>query len=172
MLPRKLFVLVLIGLFVLALGACAKKQTAKVEPPPAVEVTEQPATPVEEVEETPQEETPTMKMPVLNDVFFEFNKSNLTDQAKQALAENARQLIDAAMAAISIEGHCDERGTNAYNLALGERRANSAKDYLVSMGVDAGRISTTSYGEERPFDTGHDEAAWTKNRRAHFVIKQ
>ena len=73
--------------------------------------------------------------------------------------------------AVTIEGHCDERGTNAYNLALGEKRANAAKDYLVSLGVDGGRITTISYGEEKPFDAGHDETAWTKNRRGHFVVK-
>jgi len=170
MLRKQLFVFILIGVFVLALGACAKKQTAKVEPPPAAEVTEEPAAPpVEEIEETRQEE-PTIKMPVLNDVFFEYDKSRLTDEAKQTLAENAKQLTNGA--AITIEGHCDERGTNAYNLALGERRAKSAKDYLASLGVDAARISTISFGEERPFDTGHDEGAWAKNRRAHFVVKQ
>jgi peptidoglycan-associated lipoprotein len=69
-----------------------------------------------------------------------------------------------------IEGHCDERGTGEYNLALGERRANSAKKYLISLGIEPSRISTISYGEERPFDQGHNEDAWTKNRRAHFVI--
>ena len=173
MLRKQLLVFVLIGLFVLALGACAKKQTAKVEPPPAAEVTEQPATPpVEEVEEVPQEVTPTVTMPVLNDVYFEYDKSRITEESKQTLADNARQLKDAGMVAITIEGHCDERGTNAYNLALGERRAKSVMEYMVSMGVDASRITTVSFGEERPFDTGHDEAAWAKNRRAHFAVKQ
>jgi peptidoglycan-associated lipoprotein len=173
MLRRQLLVFVLIGLFILTLGACAKKQTAKVEPPPAAEVTEQPATPpVEEVEEIPQEAAPTVAMPVLNDVFFEYDKARLSEEAKQTLADNARQLKDASTVAVVIEGHCDERGTNAYNLALGERRAKSAMEYLVSMGVAAARITTISYGEERPFNTGHDEAAWSKNRRAHFTVKQ
>lgn len=166
MLRRQLLVFILIGLFVLALGACAKKQTAKVAPPPVVEVTEQPVEPpVEEVEEAP----PVVKL-VLNDIFFEFDKSRLTDEAKRILAENANQLKGAGAA--TIEGHCDERGTNAYNLALGEKRAKAAKDYLVSLGVDGGQITTMSYGEERPFDQGHDEAAWAKNRRAHFVVKE
>ena len=71
---------------------------------------------------------------------------------------------------IQIEGHCDERGTVEYNLALGERRANSAKRYLTSLGIPENRISTISYGKERPLDPGHNEEAWTKNRRAHFVI--
>lgn len=167
---KQLFVFALIGLLVLALGACSKKPTTEVQTTPEqAQVTEQPVeTPVEEVEETPQE---MVKMPVLNDVFFEFDKSRLTDEGKRVLADNARQLKDAAGAKITIEGHCDERGTNAYNLALGERRANAAREYLVSLGVEAGRIATISYGEERPFDTGHDEAAWAQNRRAHFAGK-
>ena len=72
---------------------------------------------------------------------------------------------------MTIGGHCDERGTNEYNLALGERRAESAKNFLVSLGVNASRLKTISYGEEKPVDTGHDEAAWSKNRRAHFVTE-
>jgi peptidoglycan-associated lipoprotein len=71
---------------------------------------------------------------------------------------------------IQVEGHCDERGTNEYNLALGERRANAAKKYLVSLGVSTDRISSISYGEEKPLDAGHNEEAWSKNRRGHFVI--
>ncbi len=173
MVRKQLFVFALIALLVLALGACSKKPTTEVQTAPEqTQVTEQPAeAPVEEVAETPQEET-AMKMPVLNDVFFEFDKSRLTDEAKQVLADNARQLQDATAAMITIEGHCDERGTNAYNLALGEKRANSAREYLVSLGVAAGRITTISYGEERPFNTGHDESAWSQNRRAHFAAKQ
>ena len=71
---------------------------------------------------------------------------------------------------ITIEGHCDERGTAEYNLALGERRALAAKNYLVSLGIPADKVKTVSYGKEFPFDPGHDDAAWSKNRRAHFVI--
>ena len=73
---------------------------------------------------------------------------------------------------ITLEGHCDERGTGSYNLALGEKRANAAKDFLVSLGVPASQITTVSYGKDRPFDAGHTEAAWAKNRRAHFVVNQ
>ena len=72
---------------------------------------------------------------------------------------------------IIIEGHCDERGTNEYNLALGERRANSAKDYIVNLGVEPSRLKTVSYGEEKPFAEGHSEDAWAQNRRAHFVAQ-
>jgi peptidoglycan-associated lipoprotein len=170
MIYKKLFVLFLIGLLVVAVGACSKKQTTKVETEPATETVTETAPPVEEVQETIQE-TPVTKIPVLNDVYYDFDKSTLSAEAKQTLAENATQLKDAGSMAVTIEGHCDERGTNAYNLALGEKRANAAKDYLVSLGVDAGRVTTISYGEEKPFDAGHDESAWSKNRRAHFVVK-
>jgi len=170
MMYKKLFVLFLVGLLVVAVGACSKKQTTKVDTEPATETVTETAPPVEEVQEAVQE-TPVTKMPVLNDVYFDFDKSALSAEAKQTLAENARQLKDAGSMAVTIEGHCDERGTNAYNLALGEKRANAAKDYLVSLGVDGGRITTISYGEEKPFDAGHDETAWTKNRRGHFVVK-
>ena len=170
MMYKKLFVLFLVGLLVVAVGACSKKQTTKVETEPATETVTETAPPVEEVQEAVQE-IPVAKMPVLNDVYFDFDKSALSAEAKQTLAENARQLNDAGSMAVTIEGHCDERGTNAYNLALGEKRANAAKDYLVSLGVDGGRITTISYGEEKPFDAGHDETAWTKNRRGHFVVK-
>lgn len=174
MIVKKLFVFVLVIAFVFAMGACSKKKTTEVEtnPEPVVETAPPPPPPVEEVEEAPVEETEPMKMPVLNDVFFAFDKSNLTDESKRILADDASQLKEADQVTITIEGHCDERGTVAYNLALGERRANAAKDYLVSLGVNGSRIKTISYGEERPFDPGHNEAAWAKNRRAHFVIDQ
>ena len=171
MIYKKLFVLFLVGLLVVAVGACSKKQTTKVETEPATETVTETAPPVEEVQQEAVTETPVTKIPVLNDVYYDFDKTTLSAEAKQTLAENATQLKDAGSMAVTIEGHCDERGTNAYNLALGEKRANAAKDYLVSLGVDAGRITTISYGEEKPFDAGHDESAWTKNRRAHFVVK-
>ena len=86
------------------------------------------------------------------------------------LKENAELLKKYPKVKIQIEGHCDERGTNEYNLALGERRANSTKNYLVSLGISPDRISTISYGEEKPLDPGHNEEAWAKNRRAHTII--
>jgi peptidoglycan-associated lipoprotein len=88
----------------------------------------------------------------------------------EILKENAALLHKYPKVKIQIEGHCDERGTNEYNLALGERRANSTRNYLISLGISPDRISTISYGEERPLDPGHNEEAWAKNRRAHFVI--
>jgi peptidoglycan-associated lipoprotein len=106
----------------------------------------------------------------IQDAFFEFNESTLTADAQSALTSSATWLKKNGQYNLLIEGHCDERGTEQYNLALGDRRANQAKEYLVTLGIDAGRIRTVSYGEERPFDPGHNEAAWAKNRRAHLVL--
>lgn len=107
----------------------------------------------------------------LQDVFFAFDSSQLTWESRQALAENARILADASRFAVILEGHCDERGTNEYNLALGDRRARSVRDYLVQAGVPASRLTLISYGEERPFAFGHDESAWSQNRRVHFRVR-
>jgi len=104
------------------------------------------------------------------DAFFEYNDSSLSADAQTALTNSATWLKKNGHYNLLIEGHCDERGTEQYNLALGDRRANQAKEYLVTLGVDAARIRTVSYGEERPFDPGHDESAWAKNRRDHLVL--
>ncbi len=106
----------------------------------------------------------------LQDIFFDFNESLIRETDRVILDQNAAWLRAHPGVRIIIEGHCDERGTNEYNLALGERRARAAKEYLVAAGIDPGRIVTVSYGEERPFVLGHDEEAWRWNRRAHFVI--
>ena len=106
----------------------------------------------------------------IQDAFFEFNDSTLTADAQAALTSSATWLKKNPQYNLLIEGHCDERGTEQYNLALGDRRANQAKEYLVTLGIDSGRIRTVSYGEERPFDPGHNEAAWAKNRRDHLVL--
>jgi peptidoglycan-associated lipoprotein len=106
----------------------------------------------------------------IQDAFFEYNDSTLTADAQTALTSSATWLKKNPQYNLLIEGHCDERGTEQYNLALGDRRANQAKEYLVTLGVDTGRIRTVSYGEERPFDPGHDDAAWAKNRRDHLVL--
>ncbi len=107
----------------------------------------------------------------LGDVFFDFDKSELRTDAVAQLKTNANWLGEQAGRKVIIEGHCDERGTNEYNLALGERRANSAKDYIVNLGVEPARLKTVSYGEEKPFAQGHNEEAWAQNRRAHFVAE-
>lgn len=105
------------------------------------------------------------------DVLFEYDSAALTSEAKLLLQEKAAWMKANSTVSIKIEGHCDERGTTEYNLALGERRATAAKSYLVNLGVAASRISMISLGEEQPVDTAQTEAAYRKNRRAHFVIK-
>jgi len=109
--------------------------------------------------------------PPLKDIFFNFDKAVIRDDQKAALNDNVSWLKANPQARILIEGHCDERGTAEYNLALGERRARAAKDYLVGAGIAADRVSTISYGKERPFVLGNDESAWKWNRRAHFVLQ-
>jgi peptidoglycan-associated lipoprotein len=111
------------------------------------------------------------KESALKDAFFDFDKSSIRPDAKLNLDENAKWLKANPNAALTIEGHCDERGTREYNLGLGQRRAKAAKDYLVSSGINAKRIKIISYGKERPFVPGHDESAWKWNRRAHFVLQ-
>ncbi len=106
----------------------------------------------------------------LKDAFFDTDKADLRPDARDALAADAEWLKKHTSVKIQIEGHCDERNTEAYNLALGWRRCNAARDYLASLGVAADRISTISYGKERPFATCHDESCWWQNRRSHFVI--
>jgi peptidoglycan-associated lipoprotein len=108
----------------------------------------------------------------LRDVYFDFDRYDIRTGDKGTLDENARWLKSNQSALLLIEGHCDERGTNEYNLALGERRAKATRDYLVSVGIDAGRITVISYGEERPTCTDKAEPCWSKNRRAHFLVKQ
>jgi peptidoglycan-associated lipoprotein len=106
----------------------------------------------------------------LKTVFFGFDSSNLEADSKDALKLNSDFLKTNANVDVQVEGHCDERGGSQYNLALGERRANAVRDYLVALGVESKRISTISYGSERPKVEGHDEGAWSQNRRANFVI--
>jgi len=106
----------------------------------------------------------------LTTVYFDFDSSTLTSDAKQSLESNAKYLKNNSGVEIQIEGHCDERGSVQYNLALGERRAKSTKKYLEALGVSSSRISTVSYGKERPVALGHEESAWSQNRRANFVV--
>jgi len=113
----------------------------------------------------------TRDMFVNENVLFDFDRSTLTPAAREILKGKAAWLRANPNAAVTIEGHCDERGTTEYNLALGDRRAKAAKDFLVDMGIAASRLSTISYGEEKPLVQGSDEAAWAQNRRAQFVIR-
>ena len=109
---------------------------------------------------------------LLEPVFFVLDSADLDERGRQVVEANAEMLSRFPTWSVTIEGHCDERGTPEYNLALGERRALAAQRYLLQLGLDGTRVRTVSYGKEFPFDPGHDEAAWAANRRAHFVITQ
>jgi peptidoglycan-associated lipoprotein len=106
----------------------------------------------------------------LQKIYFNFDSADLSEESRSILSKNADLLSKQSALKVRIEGNCDERGSDEYNMALGERRAKAAKDYLVSLGVQAERLSIISYGEEKPAVDGHDEAAWAKNRRDEFVI--
>jgi peptidoglycan-associated lipoprotein len=106
----------------------------------------------------------------VKDAFYDFNKSDIREDARQALTRTAEFLRSYPQVKVTIEGHCDERGSTEYNLGLGERRAQAAKNYLISLGIAAGRLETVSWGKERPFCTEHTEGCWQQNRRGHFVM--
>ncbi len=178
---------VVFAVLVLAIAAgCAKKKppvARPVPPPPSTTATRpaEPPTPVAEPQPVPPE-------PVAEDalsskdideinknspfqpVFFALDSSDVDSAGQQTLDANAGILKKYGSWVVTIEGHADERGTAEYNLALGERRALAARAYLLSLGIPADRLRTVSYGKEFPFDPGHSEAAWAKNRRAHFVV--
>jgi len=131
--------------------------------------------PVAEVQEevVVKEEVVVYKAPDLvmrEDIYFAFDKSTLTAAAQDNLLKKAQWLRQNSDATVTIEGHCDDRGTAEYNLALGDRRAESAKSFLIDLGIDPSRMTTISYGEERPVDPRNTEEAWAKNRRDHFVV--
>jgi len=157
----------------LLLSSCAKKTTnvAPAEEPPAPRYRAEPAKPQPEqpkpmVREESSEATPL----AFESIHFDYDKSDLTAAARDMLAHHASLLRNNSSVKILIEGHCDERGTIEYNLALGDRRAEAIVRYLSSLGVDRARLSTISYGKERPLELGHNESAWYKNRRAEFKI--
>jgi peptidoglycan-associated lipoprotein len=185
----KSVVLILLILGLVAGVACRGKKTPPVArptpPPPAVEPgTPAPPTPPEPSREPTIPPEPKVEEADLNakdldtlnrespfqPVFYGFDSSDLDAQGQATLNANAELLKKYPGWTITIEGHCDERGTAEYNLALGERRALAARNYLVSLGISADRLRTISYGKEFPFDPGHNEEAWAKNRRAHFVV--
>ena len=163
-------------------GAVGPGPAPIVAPPapiPAPRIAETPVTRPRPPAETPVQPVPAQATPApsavpppsqLKDVFFEFDRFQIRNDQKTSLDENMAWLKANSRVKVSIEGHCDERGTPEYNLALGERRAKAIMNYLVGAGIAADRIVTVSYGEERPFVLGHDEAAWKWNRRGHFVI--
>jgi len=108
----------------------------------------------------------------VKDVYFDLDKSDLSPEARSALTKDAEFFRSYPQVHVSIEGHCDERGSTEYNLGLGQRRAEAAKNFLISLGIPADRMETTSWGKERPFCTEHDESCWQQNRRGHFVLSK
>jgi peptidoglycan-associated lipoprotein len=168
----KRLVPILVVLAIAVLGGCAKKKPPVTSTPPPAPTTTTPAPTPPPPAPTPVETpAPTMvKEGDLQPAFFDLDASTLRSDARAALDADAKLLRGDPGAKVVIEGHCDERGTVEYNQALGEQRANAAKDYLVAQGIDAGRMQIISYGKERPFADGHDETAWQQNRRAHFRL--
>lgn len=168
------FSLVVLPLFaVLAFTGCSKdKEVAESAPPPATtpppETTTPTPPPAEDTTAPPSESTVQDK---LKDIFYDYDSANLSAEAQSILDADGKVLMDNPSVNVSIEGHCDERGTVEYNLSLGDRRAQSARDYLVRYGVPTARLSTVSYGEERPFATGQDEESFAQNRRAHLAVR-
>jgi len=176
-----------LALLAVVLGLACKstpKAEAPVTQPPAFESKPQPAEKVDETagfkEAAPRDES-VAESPsslaeklntqgVLRPVFYDFDKYDLQAGATKTLADNAARIKEYAQFKVRIEGHCDERGTVEYNLALGEKRARASRDYLTSIGVPASRLTIISFGKERPADPGHSESAWAKNRRAEFLF--
>ncbi len=176
--PR-LMTSLMLGSALILTAACAKKAPEELPPPPPTKTTP----PAAVVTETPQPQptTPTnipgsradfVATAGTDTVLFATDSADLDAEATATLAKHAQWLQQNPAVRVTVEGHCDERGTREYNLALGDRRANAAKNYLVSNGVPADRISVISYGKERPVAQGSDEAAWAQNRRAVTVVLQ
>lgn len=163
---------VLMGILILAFFWGCKSGTKikpAVEPSQEeVKAAEEPVTPPVKEPEVQKEEKPVEIK--LEPIYFDFDRYFIREDAKKSLNQNAKILKDNPQVKIRIEGNCDERGTAEYNLALGEKRAKSAKDYLVNLGIDSARITVISYGKEKPLYPGHNEDAWSKNRRDDFVI--
>ena len=183
MTKKSLIVTIFILCFGLIMIGCPKKTVMKEEP--SVKKEEAAKAEAERAKEkatkeqfekslvaakTPGIEGEVFESSLLKDIHFDFDRYDIRPIDATILKENAALLNKFTNVKIQIEGHCDERGTVEYNLALGERRATSAKNYLVSLGVASFRISTISYGEEKPLDPSHNEEAWAKNRRAHTLV--
>jgi peptidoglycan-associated lipoprotein len=185
---RRVPAAVIVIVLALTIGACGKKQppVARPVPPPPTDTSgssraPSPPTPIQEPASVPPEplaEDPLKVSDIdkinqnspFKPVFFAYDSAEVDGVGQQTLNENAGVLKKYPEWVITIEGHADERGTAEYNLALGERRAMAARTYLLSLGVPADRLKIVSYGKEFPFDPSHTEAAWSKNRRAHFVV--
>jgi peptidoglycan-associated lipoprotein len=180
---------VLVALLGLSAGACTKKTppvARPLPPPPTAVAPARPPAPSEPMKEPAMVPTAPIaedkvgaltldeinRNSPLRPVFFGYDQADVSAEAQRILDANAEVLKKNATWVITIEGHCDERGTAEYNLALGERRAGAARTYLVSLGIAGDRIRIVSYGKEFPFDPAHTEEAWAKNRRGHFVVTQ
>jgi peptidoglycan-associated lipoprotein len=183
-------ILVVMVLMAALVPACAKKKPpiARPAPPPTTAPSAVPPAPPAPPPQPVTEALPVPPEPIAEDsianrslddlnrdsplkpVFFPLDSSELDDPGRGVVMANADVMRKYRTWVITVEGHCDERGTAEYNLGLGERRAIAVKTYLLSLGIAAERVRTVSYGKEFPFDAGHDESAWAQNRRAHFVI--
>ncbi len=180
---KKLLIFSLSVILILSLSTACKKKVKEVPPPP-------PAPQAQEQPKAEKVEQPVVKEPVLSEeeifqkktleqinqekplamIFFDYDRYEIRNDAGPVLEANAQWLKSYPTVKILVEGHCDERGTEEYNLALGEKRARSAMNYLVSLGISPERVRIISYGKSQPLDPGHDENAWAKNRRAQFLI--
>lgn len=169
---RYKWLVLVLAIALVLLPACAKKQITPIAEKPAEEVAPPPSVtpPIDRPPDIAQEKS-AEEVVALEDVFFDFDKYSINDEYKQVLMKNAEILMANPSRKLLVEGHCDERGTIEYNMALGEKRAKAVVDFCATYGIKADRISWISYGEEKPFDTGHDEAAWAKNRRAHLTLQ-
>jgi len=180
---KKAIIFGLSGIIILFFLVSCRAKVEEAPPPPPPQVKEQPK--VEKVKEVPPVKKPTLteeeifqaksleeinRDAPLRMIYFDFDRYFIRSDAKPVLAKHAAWLKKFGSAKILIEGHCDERGTEEYNLALGEKRAKNTFDYLVSLGISSARIRIISYGKSQPLDTGHNEVSWQKNRRAQFVI--
>lgn len=187
----KLMALVLVAVMILGVPACSKKKISseasttseeerkRAEEERQRELDRQKALQEEDLkegslsEQMARERMETERSIFENeDIYFEFDSVRLTPQGQELLQKKASWLSENKTSTVIIEGHADNRGTNEYNLALGEGRAQSAKTFLLDLGIDGSRLQTISYGEERPLDPRETEDAWAKNRRAHFVIQE
>jgi len=164
---------ILLTLFgALIVTGCATTQTADIvsdsnkEPSPSVTQSDPPVDPVIEIKPAKTTQRPI----TLEQIRFSYDQATLSEQARNTLTANATILQLDPELKVSIEGHCDDRGSDEYNLSLGERRAQSVRAYLVSLGIEPQRLTTISYGEEKPLDTANNEMAWAKNRRAEFKL--
>jgi len=164
--------ILMLGTAIIALSACAKKAPEELPPPPVETARPAPPAPPAPTGPAKGSQEDFLASVASDRVFFDTDKYDIDMEDQATLRSQAQWLVDNPTINVTVEGHADERGTRDYNLALGERRANAAKNYLASLGIDAARITTISFGKERPAALGSDEQAWAQNRRAVTVTVQ